>query len=169
MIIEKKQPAKTVKRDYGDTVVPKTAAIILSGLTSNLVFLNDRLLAHVSNFGYIGIYAKLFGKQKKLSRYELIDVLNIRDCLFAINSAQHNTTIFKIAKNDPMSWYLMDIMPDQQTVDLFAKTIRSSMPPIPCSFESGHGGIFIRLDDSLINSNQPITKAIETITDTEVA
>lgn len=162
MIIEKKQPAKTVKRDYGDTVTPQTAEMMLYGLTDEIVILHDCILALTSDFGRIVIHAKLFKAgncNRRTSRYELIDVLNLRDCLYVVNKPQRNTTIHKIQSNDPISACITLIEPSKQTVDSFAEAIKSAMPTIPCVFECAGGGI-------LIQSNQQ--EANDT-TNTEVA
>ena len=167
MIIEKKQPTETVKRDYGNTVTPKMAVTMLTGLTDELSLLNDRLFALVRGVAYVGIHAKLFGEQRKISRYELTDVINLRDCLYAVNKAQHSTFVGRYAKNHPMRDCFLRIKPDKQKVDSFAETVKSAMPNIPCVFVSGEGGIIIKTDDALIRSGQSVTEAIETITDVQ--
>lgn len=162
MIIEKKQPAKTVKRDYGDTVTPKTAEMMLCGITDELVILHDCLLVSMNGFGRAVIRAKLFKSgncNRRISRYRLNDVLNLRDCLYIVNKSQRNTTVHRIQSNDPISAYITLFMPDKQTVDSFSETIKSAMPTIPCIFECVGGGI-------LVQSNQQEAKDT---TDTEVA
>lgn len=93
------QKEKTKKRDFGDTVPPKTAFNMLAGLTGSIVQSVEIMVVQTpAGFSDLYVVPKTFdAKSKSTARFELSDILLVRDCLILMNGQTppgRNTVVF---------------------------------------------------------------------------
>ena len=84
MIVKKE---KEERRDFGNTITPKTATLMLSGLTGYIAQTADYMIVcSPDGFSDFHIEPEIFNaKQKRTSRYNPTDIALVRDCLILMN------------------------------------------------------------------------------------
>lgn len=123
------QKEKSNKRDFGDTITPKTTFLMLSGLASAIAQSADLMVVcspeHFSNFY---IVPEIFdAKCRRTSRYKPFDIMLVRDCLILMNDKTPpgaNTAVF----TNPLDWVHQMIVEHKQNDSEFAATVAKVGP-----------------------------------------
>lgn len=90
------------RNDLSNTVTARTAFLILAGLTNAVMHRVEVLKVSIDEFdnSIYGLCIKAVDGTSKERRYNIKDVLCLRDCLVLINGIMHNTSYTSFQRND---------------------------------------------------------------------
>lgn len=99
-------PAQKTKNKFDkDTITPKMAYTMLTCLTDSILVSTDAMYASYELDGYYGslCVASICHHNnagiKRVSRYRILDICILRDCLSILGNLEYNTSVMQLNKN----------------------------------------------------------------------
>lgn len=140
--LKDKEPQSRANSANGETVTPKVAQLILAGLTAEIVVLGkERMLIHTPD-GYPELILRA-NVLKRVSNYNLTEVLAARDTLILLGPAYTNTTSMYERVNDELYLILSreDFKATGKDVLLLREVIGEHLDSMNVELRIDYGGV----------------------------